>query len=115
MYSSNLQILSVSLFSSSIVLAILLSKSSSTALFCSIWSSHVFSVMIWSDVIDLVDSVIAVTLPRVLVTWPGSVTLVGGLEVMQFIHRAATFVSQNDVNWCHRNFHGAKDIGISMA
>ena len=28
-------------------------------------------------------------------------------------YRAATFASQNDVKWCHRNFRGARHIEIS--
>ena len=31
-----------------------------------------------------------------------------------FHYRAATFASQNDVKWCHRNFRGARDTEISM-
>ena len=29
-------------------------------------------------------------------------------------YRAATFASQNDVKWCHRNFRRARDTEISM-
>ena len=32
----------------------------------------------------------------------------------RFVHRAATFASQNDVKCCHHNFRGSRDTEISM-
>ena len=65
LYFSISQILSVSSLSSSIVLAILASKSSSMALFCSIWSNRVLNVTMWSGVIGSVYLVTVVILLKV--------------------------------------------------